>query len=1225
MHTLPRLAIGFLLFSLSASTLANCTIYVTHNGDANAPFWTFTDGSNNQMLLREAVEVGKGDARCYTSFEKDRIVGGNFVNDPVFCGTFDNSRNWRLSVGDPGCGPNNADTVQFWDNINGGTQINLGAQLMVDPRDSIDGAALAAGARTNIALVGPGPGGPTSNTGAIVFDLFSSVPASGSVRNLYIDNFRGKGVWAQRVNGLSIKGVVFSRISTDQFGFAYGVVLGEYSGPEAGGYCVFGAQIGGTGSGEQNYFYDIAYTAISIWDTCSGDSSDRNNKIFNNYIGMCEELDTGFGLDGCPNGTPNPGIGQRGIRILETPNTRIGGSGVNEGNFVARSAVAGIVLSGTRTRDTRVLGNVVGLSRTGLGGRGNGEGIQLTSGALQNQIGDVGVGAGNVISSNTLHGVVIGVGDGNSVSGNIIGLNAARTQLRGNGSDGVAVHVGATGAVVRNNVIAGNSGQGVYLGGSSGALVEGNVIGLRGFSNNSNDNTASGNAQAGIWIDSGANNVVGVGNRIAANGGAGVRISGEGADGSVLKGSVIGLSAGGDLRPNAGGGVLIHDGADGATIGGANSSDRNIISANTGAGVRVVGPDINGLLVRGNYIGTFASGSGDAGNSGRGVQLEGAVSEAIIALNIISGNGGDGLALIGVSGGPQVQGNIIGLDFALAALPNASAGVALLSGTTGATIGGGTVPNTIAGNANFGVFVADPGTINNTIIDNVIGSSVAGRANGAGGITLRASANNNIVSNNTVIGHSSGPGIEIINADNNNIRGNRVGLTSTGAAAGNQAGVRVVGGASANTIGGTVSERNYIGGNALYGITFAESNTSDNVASNNYIGVDLLGTTARPNALGVLIEGAAHNNVITQNLISGNSSDGVWIKDNGSISNVVQRNRIGLAPTGTAIVGNAGNGIRISGNANSTFIGGLPAQANVISGNAGAGVRIESGVGNDLNYNSIFGNTGLGIDLGGLGVTPNDVLDADTGANGLQNFPGLSNVLQNGAMVSMTVTQNGLASTSHGIVFYANSGCDPSGNGEGEVILNGVALSTNASGLGTANVMLPLPSAALVPRFSATSSAAVAAGQNTSEFSPCVVNGALLPQIFASGFEAVNQIIAQEKTEHAHAQFSSIERVDENNATLSLVLDNATVNTLPAHSFSIVSDRGVIVESIETQGIACALLGAIVCEVPALKAGQRGTVVIGLRVGPDALTMTVSETDKANKSLRRRQFMLMPY
>ncbi len=49
-----------------------------------------------------------------------------------------------------------------------------------------------------------------------------------------------------------------------------------------------------------------------------------------------------------------------------------------------------------------------------------------------------------------------------------------------------------------------------------------------------------------------------------------------------------------------------------------------------------------------------------------------------------------------------------------------------------------------------------------------------------------------------------------------------------------------------------------------------------------------------------------------------------------------------------------------------------------------------------ITQNSIFDNSGIGIDLLGTGVTPNDVGDVDAGPNGLQNFPIITSVEHSG-------------------------------------------------------------------------------------------------------------------------------------------------------------------------------------------------------------------------------------
>ena len=68
---------------------------------------------------------------------------------------------------------------------------------------------------------------------------------------------------------------------------------------------------------------------------------------------------------------------------------------------------------------------------------------------------------------------------------------------------------------------------------------------------------------------------------------------------------------------------------------------------------------------------------------------------------------------------------------------------------------------------------------------------------------------------------------------------------------------------------------------------------------------------------------------------------------------------------------------------------------NRVSGNAGSGLVIlgADSVGNTVRGNSLRGNVGLPLDLGGDGVSPNDLgepglpPDGDAGPNGLVNFP----------------------------------------------------------------------------------------------------------------------------------------------------------------------------------------------------------------------------------------------
>jgi hypothetical protein len=111
---------------------------------------------------------------------------------------------------------------------------------------------------------------------------------------------------------------------------------------------------------------------------------------------------------------------------------------------------------------------------------------------------------------------------------------------------------------------------------------------------------------------------------------------------------------------------------------------------------------------------------------------------------------------------------------------------------------------------------------------------------------------------------------------------------------------------------------------------------------------------------------------------------------------------------------------------------------NVVTASGGPGVVVETATGITITQNSIFANTGLGIDLDPRGVDPNayapaqgvslnDAGDADAGPNNLQNFPVIQSALIGGG--NLTVT--GWARPGSLIEFFV-AAVDPTGFGEGQ-------------------------------------------------------------------------------------------------------------------------------------------------------------------------------------------------
>ena len=155
-----------------------------------------------------------------------------------------------------------------------------------------------------------------------------------------------------------------------------------------------------------------------------------------------------------------------------------------------------------------------------------------------------------------------------------------------------------------------------------------------------------------------------------------------------------------------------------------------------------------------------------------------------------------------------------------------------------------------------------------------------------------------------------------------------------------------------NTIGGTTAgARNVICGNTAIGAAgILLTGSSGNLVEGNYIGTDVTGAAPLGNrGDGVYVNSGARGNTIggttagAANVLSANGSDGVEISNSAS-TNVVEGNYIGTDYTGTAALGNNGDGVGSDSGATSNTIGGTTAAArNVISGNTGNGINLSSG------------------------------------------------------------------------------------------------------------------------------------------------------------------------------------------------------------------------------------------------------------------------------------------
>jgi len=203
--------------------------------------------------------------------------------------------------------------------------------------------------------------------------------------------------------------------------------------------------------------------------------------------------------------------------------------------------------------------------------------------------------------------------------------------------------------------------------------------------------------------------------------------------------------------------------------------------------------------------------------------------------------------------------------------------------------------------------------------------------------------------------------------------------------------------------------------------------------------VELNGSSAGAGANGLVLASSdpVFASFVTGLIINRFSGNGVRITGAG---NGLGINYIGTNAAGTAAgPGNGANGVLIESNGN--FV-----TDNTIAFNAGAGIAVaNTSSGNDLSINYIFKNTGLGIDLGINGRTPNDVGDADTGANDLQNFPVITAADPATAPatgMNVTVTVNSTPNTTLDISFYSS----PTAEGQGQNFLDHTEIVTDGSG-----------------------------------------------------------------------------------------------------------------------------------------------------------------------------------
>jgi hypothetical protein len=404
-----------------------------------------------------------------------------------------------------------------------------------------------------------------------------------------------------------------------------------------------------------------------------------------------------------------------GFDVRQTPTT-IRGLAIGGFDFgaIVLSAGANNVVSGC----------FIGTDATGAVADPNDEAGIITVLSDNNVIGGPSLADRNVITAAFGDNVRIGVGTGNRVEGNLIGLNAAGTAtLGGTTSGGVAV-VGATNTQIVRNVIAGHIldiDVKDLVGGTPtpGTVIQGNLIGT-----NAAGTAGLGRSGIDVGIDLRDAPDTVIGGLVAAErnviASQDTAVSVWLSSSVVVHGNFIGCNAGcTTLIPRvegAGGGLGVRlDSSVNALLGGGAAGAGNTI-VGWGTGVNVQG--IGSSIILGNHIGTTPTGTPSFGNA-FGITTGGSSGNPIdvtiggagaIFRNVISGNTFNGIYDFG-STDLTVLGNYIGVaPDGVTPLPNTFDGITT-TGTT-ARIGGVAAGegNLIAHNGRKGVLITGAAT-----------------------------------------------------------------------------------------------------------------------------------------------------------------------------------------------------------------------------------------------------------------------------------------------------------------------------------------------------------------------------------------------------------------------------------------------------------------------------------------------------------------------------------
>ncbi len=730
------------------------------------------------------------------------------------------------------------------------------------------------------------------------------------------------------------------------------------------------------------------------------------------------------------------GVAVNGL-VLDSDEIEVRGLNINQ--FTGR----GILI---RANSATIVGNYLGTDPTGTIRQMNESGVEVASGS-NHTIGGMSPADRNILSGNLGNGLLVQppVSD-LTVINNFIGVNASGNLALPNGivggeSQGIRLNGGGTNIIIgkpgAGNVISGNLSRGIGDVGASNVTIQSNFIGT--------DHTGSfaiPNAKDGIGFSLVSNLLIGgdqpnEGNVISGNGDLGIALQG---DNIRILGNHIGTNADGTLTlANRLEGILVGESHD-VTIGGAANGQGNLISGNGKSGI-IIYPS-NRVTVSGNKIGTNATGSTAIGNGEHGILVTPGSSDITIggdspaAGNLVSGN----LTRSGIFSWDGLQhtiaNNFVGTDITgLLPIPNNGTGIEVQEG-----ILVNVHQNLVSGNQDNGIEIRDTAPLSAIEFHHSIGG------NGQYFVLSPQLFWDDAEALAVLYG---GHLADIANEVENEF------LRET------------FGGEHWIGLNDEAVENSFVWSSGL---------PYDPAVFTKFDGIEPNGGTnenhveMRPTGHWNDLPDRARRRAILE--FPSATEALIFIADVAGVT--VAENQIGLGSDGSTLLGNQNDGVVVQNSSRVTI------QDNAVANNGDNGVAVTSGSTQvTVANNSFFNNALLGIDLGDNGVTANDVGDADTGPNGLQNFPVLT--FSGGVY---TGTLNSQANKTYKIEVFHDTASSPTA-AQGKTRIHTETVTTDAAG----NASFTIPTA-VVPSAGQITATATSDDGSTSEFSGSLIIGA---------------------------------------------------------------------------------------------------------------------------------------